>query len=111
MLFVGDDWAEDHHDVELQDESGRRRPVEIPGSEFVLPVDTVVKAIGQQAHTGLFKLFGLELQSSNVRVDPDRRTSRADTFAGGDCIAHFLKVFDRLDDDVAHDYVAPGHDR
>ena len=24
MLFVGDDWAEDHHDVELQDEVGRR---------------------------------------------------------------------------------------
>ena len=24
MLFVGDDWAEDHHDVELQDTSGRR---------------------------------------------------------------------------------------
>ena len=24
MLFVGDDWAEDHHDVELQDEGGRR---------------------------------------------------------------------------------------
>ena len=24
MLFVGDDWAEDHHDVEIQDESGRR---------------------------------------------------------------------------------------
>ena len=24
MLFVGDDWAEDHHDVELQDETGRR---------------------------------------------------------------------------------------
>lgn len=24
MLLVGDDWAEDHHDVELQDESGRR---------------------------------------------------------------------------------------
>ena len=23
MLFVGDDWAEDHHDVELQDEPGR----------------------------------------------------------------------------------------
>src|SRR5262245_62164056 len=23
LLFVGDDWAEDHHDVELQDESGR----------------------------------------------------------------------------------------
>ena len=24
MLFVGDDWAEDHHDVELVDELGRR---------------------------------------------------------------------------------------
>jgi hypothetical protein len=24
VLFVGDDWAEDHHDVELQDEAGRR---------------------------------------------------------------------------------------
>ena len=24
MLFVGDDWAEDHHDVEMQDEAGRR---------------------------------------------------------------------------------------
>ncbi len=24
MLFVGDDWAEDHHDVEVQDETGRR---------------------------------------------------------------------------------------
>ena len=23
MLFVGDDWAEDHHDVEVQDEHGR----------------------------------------------------------------------------------------
>jgi hypothetical protein len=24
MLFVGDDWAEDHHDVEIQDENGKR---------------------------------------------------------------------------------------
>ncbi len=24
MLFVGDDWAEDHHDVEIIDEAGRR---------------------------------------------------------------------------------------
>ena len=23
MLFVGDDWAEDHHDIELQDEKGQ----------------------------------------------------------------------------------------
>jgi len=24
LLFVGDDWAEDHHDIEVQDETGRR---------------------------------------------------------------------------------------
>jgi len=24
MLFLGDDWAEDHHDIELVDESGQR---------------------------------------------------------------------------------------
>ena len=24
LLFVGDDWAEDHHDVEIVDEAGRR---------------------------------------------------------------------------------------
>ena len=24
MLFIGNDWAEDHHDIELKDEDGRR---------------------------------------------------------------------------------------
>ena len=24
LLFIGDDWAEDHHDLELEDETGRR---------------------------------------------------------------------------------------
>jgi hypothetical protein len=24
MLFVGDDWAEDHHDIEIVNEQGRR---------------------------------------------------------------------------------------
>jgi len=36
LLFVGDDWAQDHHDVEIQDETGRRLakarlPEGIPG--------------------------------------------------------------------------------
>ena len=26
MLFVGDDWAEDHHDIEIEDEPGRCWP-------------------------------------------------------------------------------------
>jgi len=24
LLFIGDDWAEDHHDIEIEDETGRR---------------------------------------------------------------------------------------
>ena len=24
LLFIGDDWAEDHHDLEIEDETGRR---------------------------------------------------------------------------------------
>ncbi len=36
------------------DDSGRRRPVPIPGSEFVLDVDMVIPAIGQAPETGLY---------------------------------------------------------
>jgi hypothetical protein len=37
MLFVGDDWAEDHHDVEIVDAIGkvlcRRRLLDVPGHD------------------------------------------------------------------------------
>ena len=37
MLFVGDDWAEDHHDIEIVDEDGRRLAQRrLPGG-LVLP--------------------------------------------------------------------------
>ena len=37
MLFVGDDWAEDHHDVQIQDESGRRlRAPAAPGLAILI---------------------------------------------------------------------------
>jgi glutamate synthase (NADPH/NADH) small chain len=60
------------------DESGRRRPEPVPGSEFVIPVDTVVKAIGQRPRD---EFAGL-LES----VREDGRTSNPRIFAAGDAI-------------------------
>jgi dihydropyrimidine dehydrogenase (NAD+) subunit PreT len=68
------------------DESGRRRPEEIPGSEFLLPVDTVVKAIGQRPRVEfLHWIEGLELEHGLINVDPATgRTSNPKYFAAGD---------------------------
>lgn len=68
------------------DESGRRRPVELPGSEFVLPVETVVKAIGQRPRAEFLAwIDGLELDDGLIRVDPDTgRTTNPKYFAAGD---------------------------
>jgi dihydropyrimidine dehydrogenase (NAD+) subunit PreT len=68
------------------DESGRRRPEEMPGTEFVLQADTVVKAIGQRNRTELFGLIdGLELDHGRPQVDPETgQTTNPKYFAAGD---------------------------
>ena len=60
------------------DASGRRRPEPVPGSEFVIPVDTVVKAIGQRPRD--------EFRALIESVDADGRTSDPKVFAAGDAI-------------------------
>jgi dihydropyrimidine dehydrogenase (NAD+) subunit PreT len=60
------------------DESGRRRPEPVPGSEFVIPVDTVVKAIGQQPRD--------EFRALLESVDQDGRTTNPKIFAAGDAV-------------------------
>jgi dihydropyrimidine dehydrogenase (NAD+) subunit PreT len=66
------------------DESGRRRPAPLEGSEFVLAADTLVRAIGQAGHTELGDL--LELEGGTVAVDEHWRTSNPKVFAGGDAV-------------------------
>jgi dihydropyrimidine dehydrogenase (NAD+) subunit PreT len=68
------------------DESGRRSPEEMPGTEFVLPADTAVKAIGQRNRTELFSLIdGLELDRGRPKVDPETgQTTNPKYFAAGD---------------------------
>jgi dihydropyrimidine dehydrogenase (NAD+) subunit PreT len=68
------------------DASGRRRPEPVPGTEFVLPVDTAVKAIGQRTRTEFLRwIDGLELEHGRVVVDPQTgRTANPKYFAAGD---------------------------
>ena len=68
------------------DESGRRRPQEIPGSEFLLRADTVVKAIGQRPRAEFLGwIDGLDLEHGAIAVDPvTGATSSRGYFAAGD---------------------------
>ncbi len=69
------------------DQDGRRRPIPIEGSEFVMEVDVVIKAIGQTRHLDLIEEFGLEHNGGVVKVDPKNyQTSNKKVFACGDVI-------------------------
>ena len=71
------------------DESGRRRPIPIKGSEFDLEVDTVVVAVGQGANPLLTQgTTGLRLNPwGYIEVnEEDGQTSIPQVFAGGDIV-------------------------
>ena len=82
VAFVGEHRVEGVRCAEMRlgapDESGRRRPEPVPGSEFVVPVDNVVKAIGQRPRQ--------EFRSLLESVDEDGRTSNGRIFAAGDAV-------------------------
>ncbi|MDD2912923.1 MAG: NADPH-dependent glutamate synthase [Candidatus Bipolaricaulis anaerobius] len=68
------------------DGSGRRRPVPVPGSNFVLPVATVIVAIGNQPHPLVPRTTpGLRVaEGGTIWTNEDGATSREGVFAGGD---------------------------
>ena len=68
------------------DESGRRRPVPVPGSEFVLEVDCIIEAIGSKSDNGCAD--GVETTDRGLIIaDPDTfATSRPGVYAGGDTV-------------------------
>ncbi|MBS2772214.1 NAD(P)-dependent oxidoreductase [Anoxybacillus rupiensis] len=69
------------------DQDGRRRPVPIEGSEFVMQVDAVIKAIGQMRHLDLITEFGLEHDAGVVRIrQGSYQTSHPKIFACGDIV-------------------------
>ena len=70
------------------DEKGRRRPVEIPGSDFVKEADTVIVAIGQRPNPIIAKTTP-DLKTTPrgvVEMDEEGKTSSPGVYAGGDII-------------------------
>ena len=71
------------------DESGRRRPVEVPGSEFVLDVDTVIMALGTTPNPLIRSTTpGLETDRKGCLVvhEDTMETTREHVYAGGDAV-------------------------
>ena len=72
------------------DESGRRRPEQIAGSEYTVEVDTVITALGQEAD--LSGLEGVEAAKGLIVISKAGATSRQAVFAGGDAATGFGTV-------------------
>ncbi len=93
-ILVGEDgWVNGIRCIRMElgepDASGRRRPVEIPGSEFDIEVDTVIMSLGTSPNP--------LISSTTIGLDTDRRkcivasedvgaTSKEGVYAGGDAV-------------------------
>ncbi len=94
IRYLGDEngWVRAMECIQMElgepDDSGRRRPVPIEGSEFTLDVDAVVVSVGTSANPLLTKSTpGLELNRwNNIIVDDKGRTSKKGVFSGGDIV-------------------------
>jgi NADH-quinone oxidoreductase subunit F len=103
------------------DQSGRRRPVPIEGSEFMVEIDTLIPAIGQEPDVAsLADGNGMKLSRwGTVEVDPETLQTGADgLFAGGDVVSGPATVVDamahgKIASQMIRDYVQgqPGHRR
>ena len=80
------------------DESGRRRPVPIEGSEFELDVDTVIMAIGTSPNPLIKNTTeGLEVnRRGGIIVNEDGLTSRNAVYAGGDAVTGAATVISAM---------------
>lgn len=80
------------------DERGRRRPVEIPGSDFTIAVDTVIISIGTTPNP-LIKntTTGLEVNKrGGIVIDEAGASSREGVFAGGDAVTGAATVISAM---------------
>ncbi|MEE9151092.1 MAG: NAD(P)-binding protein [Thermoplasmata archaeon] len=71
------------------DESGRRRPVPVKGSEFTMEVDTVMPAIGQSPKLSSLEGLGLKLSRAGTIIVDDKTfaTNLPGVFAAGDAVS------------------------
>ena len=78
-----------HMELGEPDQSGRRRPVEIPGSEEEIPADTVIMALGTSPNPLLSSTTeGLETNRKGCLIADEKngQTTREGVFAGGDAV-------------------------
>jgi NADPH-dependent glutamate synthase beta subunit-like oxidoreductase len=68
------------------DDSGRPVPVEVPGSDFLLPADSVVVAIGQDVRAEWLTGLG-RTKKGFISVDGNFQSSMSGVFAGGDAVS------------------------
>ena len=80
------------------DERGRRRPLPVEGSEFVIDVDTVVMAIGTSPNPLIKKTTaGLDVNShGGIIVDDNGATSKEGVYAGGDAVTGAATVISAM---------------
>jgi formate dehydrogenase alpha subunit len=69
------------------DESGRRRPEPVAGSEYFTPADTILMAIGQDVDAAVLNEAHLSTNKwGHIAIDESTMTTNIDgVFAGGDC--------------------------
>ena len=102
VRFIGETRLESiqcqHMRLGNEDESGRRKPEPVLGSEFMLPVDTVIRAMGQRHRTEWHDwISDLNLTHGLIEVNPQTlQTSNAKYFAGGDAVNGGATVVDAL---------------
>ena len=78
-----------HMEIGEPDASGRRRPVEIPGSEEEIPADTVIMALGTSPNPLLASTTkGLDTNRRGCLIADEKsgQTTREGVFAGGDAV-------------------------
>jgi glutamate synthase (NADPH/NADH) small chain len=79
------------------DESGRRRPVTVEGSEFDFEADLIVYAIGTNANPIMGQTSGLKLNKwGYIATDENLATSLAGIFAGGDIVTGAATVIEAM---------------
>jgi glutamate synthase (NADPH/NADH) small chain len=92
--FIGDDkgWVKQMECICMElgppDESGRRRPIPIKGSEFLMDVDTVIVAIGRTPNPIIQRTTeGLKVTRwGTIMADEKGKTSLEGVYAGGDIV-------------------------
>lgn len=78
-----------HMELGEPDASGRRRPVEVPGSEFEIEADTIIMSLGTSPNpliSSTTKGLDIDRRKCIVAKEDDGATSRPGVFAGGDAV-------------------------